>query len=124
MTNTSREVGGVLGIALLGAILVSQIRTSFAPAIERLGLTSEQIQTLAGSAQHGELANVGLPPEAAAAVQTAFNDAFMQGFRPALLFAGLVLLIAAAMSNRFIPGRETIAEHHATADAAEAVPAH
>jgi len=33
-------------------------------------------------------------------------------------------LIAAAMSNRFIPGRETIAEHHATADDAEAVPAH
>ena len=27
MTNTSREVGGVLGIALLGAILGSQIRT-------------------------------------------------------------------------------------------------
>jgi EmrB/QacA subfamily drug resistance transporter len=124
MTNTSREVGGVLGIALLGAILVSQIRTSFAPAIAKLGLTSEQIQTIAASAQHGELSTAGLPPEAAAAVQTAFNDAFMKGFRPALLFAGLVLLIAAAMSNRFIPGRETIAEHHATADDAEAVPAH
>jgi hypothetical protein len=48
----------------------------------------------------------------------------MQGFRPALLFAGAVLLVAAVVSNRFIPGRETIAEHHATADAAEAVPAH
>jgi EmrB/QacA subfamily drug resistance transporter len=124
MTNTSREVGGVLGIALLGAILVSQIRTSFAPAIAKLGLTSEQIQTIAASAQHGELSTTGLPPEAAAAVQTAFNDAFMKGFRPALLFAGLVLLIAAAMSNRFIPGRQTIAEHHATADDAEVIPAH
>jgi len=56
-------------------------------------------------------------------VQTAFNDAFMQGFRPALLFAGGVLLAAAVVSNRFIPGRETIAEHHATADASEALPA-
>jgi predicted MFS family arabinose efflux permease len=124
MTNTSREVGGVLGIALLGAILVSQIRTSFAPAIEKLGLTSEQIQTIAGSAQHGELTTGGLSPSAAAAVKTAFDSAFMQGFRPALLFAGGVLLVAAVVSNRFIPGRETIAEHHATADAAETIPAH
>ena len=124
MTNTSREVGGVLGIALLGAILVSQIRTSFAPAIAKLGLTNEQIQTIAGSAQHGELTTNGLSPTAAAAVKTAFDSAFMQGFRPALLFAGGVLLVAAVVSNRFIPGRETIAEHHATADAAEAIPAH
>ena len=124
MTNTSREVGGVLGIALLGAILVSQIRTSFAPAITKLGLTNEQIQTIAGSAQHGELTTNGLSPSAAAAVKSAFDSAFMQGFRPALLFAGAVLLVAAVVSNRFIPGRETIAEHHATADAAEAIPAH
>ncbi len=124
MTNTSREVGGVLGIALLGAILVSQIRTSFAPAIAKLGLTNEQIQTIAGSAQHGELTTNGLSPTAAAAVKSAFDSAFMQGFRPALLFAGGVLLVAAVVSNRFIPGRETIAEHHATADAAEAIPAH
>ena len=108
----------------MGAILVSQIRTSFAPAIAKLGLTNEQIQTIAGSAQHGELTTNGLSPTAAAAVKSAFDSAFMQGFRPALLFAGGVLLVAAVVSNRFIPGRETIAEHHATADAAEAVPAH
>jgi hypothetical protein len=50
----------------------------------------------------------------------------MQGFRPALLFAGSVLLIAALVSNRLIPGRETIDEHHAAADAPEAepIPAH
>jgi EmrB/QacA subfamily drug resistance transporter len=124
MTNTSREVGGVLGIALLGAILSSQIRNGFAPAIAKLGLTSEQLQVIAGSAQHGELSTAGLPAQTAAAVQTAFNDAFMNGFRPALLFAGGVLLVAAVVSNRFIPGRETIAEHHASAAAAEAIPAH
>jgi EmrB/QacA subfamily drug resistance transporter len=124
MTNTSREVGGVLGIAILGAILSSQIRTAFAPAIAKLGLTATQIQTVAASAQHGELSTVGIPPEQAAAVKSAFDSAFMQGFRPALLFAGAVLLAAAFVSNRLIPGRETVAQHHAAADAAEPVPAH
>jgi len=67
-----------------------------------------------------------LTPQQIDSVAVAFRDAFMQGFRPALLFAGSVLLIAAVVSNRLIPGRETIDEHHATADAAEAepVPAH
>jgi len=124
MTNTSREVGGVLGIAILGAILSSQIRTAFAPAIAKLGLTAEQIQIVAGSAQHGELSTAGIPADQAAAVKSAFDSAFMQGFRPALLFAGAVLLIAAFVSNRLIPGRDTIAEHHASADTMEAVPAH
>jgi EmrB/QacA subfamily drug resistance transporter len=124
MTNTSREVGGVLGIALLGAILVSQVRNAFAPAIASLGLSSAQMQSVAGAAQHGELSVAGLTPEQAAGVQRAFSDAFMQGFRPALLFAGAVLLVAAFVANRFIPGRDTIAHHYASADAAEAVPAH
>jgi EmrB/QacA subfamily drug resistance transporter len=123
MTNTSREVGGVLGIAVLGAILSSQIRTAFAPAVERIGLAPAQLQTVSLSAQHGSLSVAGLDPAQASAVKAAFDDAFMQGFRPALLFAGGVLLIAALVSNRFIPGRDTIAEHHAAADAAEPMPA-
>ena len=122
MTNTSREVGGVLGIAVLGAILSSQIRNAFTPAIAPLGLTSAQIQSIAASAQHGELSVDGLSQPTAAAVQTAFNDAFMQGFRPALLLAGGVLLVAALVSNRFIPGRNTVADHHAAADAIDAAP--
>jgi len=124
MTNTSREVGGVLGIAILGAILSSQIRSAFTPAIAKLGLTAEQVQLVAGSAQHGELSTAGIPADQAAAVKSAFDSAFMQGFRPALLFAGSVLLLAAFIANRLIPGRDTIAEHHASADTREAVAAH
>ena len=69
------------------------------------------------------LAALGLTPAQIQSVSAAFRDAFMQGFRPALLFAGTILLIAAVVSNRLIPGRETIEEHHATADAPEAVAA-
>jgi predicted MFS family arabinose efflux permease len=125
MTNTSREVGGVLGIAVLGAILTSQIRTSFAPAIANLGLSADQLRTIGDNAKHGsfDISSLGLPADQFNAVTTAFSSAFMQGFRPALLFAGGVLLVAALVSNRFIPGRDTVDEHHASADAVEPVPA-
>jgi predicted MFS family arabinose efflux permease len=124
MTNTSREVGGVLGIALLGAILSAQIRSAFTPAVSSLGLSGEQLQSVSEAAKQGGLNLVGLSPEQAISVKLAFDDAFMQGFRPALLFAGAVLFVAAFVANRFIPGRDTIAEHHASADMAESVPAH
>jgi len=131
MTNTSREVGGVLGIAVLGAILTTQLKSSFTPAVQTLGLAPAQLQAIGESAKHGvltgdSLAALGLTPAQIQGVAAAFRDAFMQGFRPALLFAGTVLLVAAIVSNRLIPGRDTIDEHHAAADAAEAeaVPAH
>ena len=55
----------------------------------------------------------GLTADQSAAVGKAFGDAFMSGFRVALLVAGAVLLVAALVANRFIPGREMLAEHHA-----------
>jgi len=116
---------------VLGAILTTQLKSAFTPAVQGLGLAPAQLQAIGDSAKHGvltsdSLAALGLTPQQIDSVAVAFRDAFMQGFRPALLFAGSVLLIAAIVSNRLIPGRETIAEHHASADAAEAepVPAH
>jgi predicted MFS family arabinose efflux permease len=119
VTNTSREVGGVLGIALLGAVLTTQLRNAFGPAIARLGLSAEQLQAIGEAARHGGLTTAGLAADQAAAVQAAFNDAFMQGFHPTLVLGGCILLAAALVANRFIPGRARIAEHHAAAEAVE-----
>ena len=53
MTNTSREIGGVLGIALLGTILTTMLRRSFVPALDRLGLTGSVREPLVEAASHG-----------------------------------------------------------------------
>jgi hypothetical protein len=47
----------------------------------------------------------GLQPGQRAAVVEAFRESFMSGFRLSLLVAGLVLLAAAVVANRFVPGR-------------------
>jgi hypothetical protein len=46
-------------------------------------------------------------------VRDAYATAFMSGFHTALVVGGTVLLVAAIVANRFIPGREGLAEHHA-----------
>ena len=127
MTNTSREVGGVLGIALLGTVLFDRLGSVLLPKLTELGLTAGQASAVSTAASHGfvstdELAGLGLTPEQIGGFGAAFRDSYMSGFHLALLIAGLVLLTAAVVANRFIPGRAHADEIHATA-AREPVPA-
>jgi EmrB/QacA subfamily drug resistance transporter len=108
MTNTSREVGGVFGIALLGTILTTRLRSTLDPALSAIGLAPQQQAAIEASAGHGQLdpaALAGLSPEQQGAVVQAFRDSFMSGFRLSLMVGGIVLLVAAVIANRFIPGR-------------------
>jgi DHA2 family multidrug resistance protein-like MFS transporter len=120
MTNTSREVGGVLGIALLGTVLTTQLKDAFVPAVAKLGLTASQASAIGAAAGHGDIEPsllTGLSPEQITGIQAAFVSSFMDGFHTALVIGGTVLLVAAIVANRFIPGRETVAEVHAASDA-------
>jgi hypothetical protein len=107
MTNTSREVGGVFGIALLGTILTTKLKSTLTPALASIGLSPAQASAVGEAAGHGSISQglTGLPAETAVAVKSAYASAFMSGFHIALVAAGSVLLVAAFVANRFIPGR-------------------
>jgi EmrB/QacA subfamily drug resistance transporter len=125
MTNTSREVGGVLGIALLGTVLFDRLREVIGPRLAELGLGPAQTAAIAERASHGfispeQLGELGLSPGQVQDFVGAFRDAYMSGFHRALAIAALVLLTAAVVANRFVPGRS----HEATESAVpEPVPA-
>ena len=110
MTNTSREVGGVFGIAMLGTILFGRLTGVLETSLGGLGLTAQQQAGITASAGHGQLdvAAFGLTAAQRAQVGEAFGQAFMSGFQLALLFAAAVLLVAAVIANRAIPGRQTV----------------
>ena len=127
MTNTSREVGGVLGIALLGTILFDRLGNVLGPRLTQLGLTSQQGSALAEASSHGfvsakGLAEIGLSPDQSAGFVQAFRDGYMSGFHLAVVIAGGILLAAAVVANRFIPGRAHAEEIHAAARERVAVP--
>ena len=107
MTNTSREVGGVFGIALLGTILTTRLASVFEPALSGLGLHPAREAAIATAAGTGRLDPAvldGLTPAQAGAVAQAFREAFLSGFRLSLVVGGAALLLAAVVANRFIPG--------------------
>jgi EmrB/QacA subfamily drug resistance transporter len=106
MTNTSREVGGVLGIAVLGAILTAKLRSAFLPALAGLGLSPQQqaiIGTAAGQGDIGPSTLRGIAPQIQGRIAAAFATSFMDGFRLALLFGSAVLLLAAVVAYVWIP---------------------
>ena len=115
MTNTSREVGGVFGIALLGTLLTTKMKASLGAAA---GLGIEQRRALAAAAGHTPLPYLVKQLGAQGGIAI---SAWMDGFRLALTVGGMVLLVAAFVAYRFIPG--TPASAHAPGDA-EVVPAH
>src|SRR4029450_11752956 len=51
--NTSREVGGVLGIALLGTVLFDRLGSVLVPKLAELGLTAGQGPRIQGGAPPG-----------------------------------------------------------------------
>jgi hypothetical protein len=109
MTNTSREVGGVLGIALLGTILTSRLSSALGPALAGLGLPAERAAAIGEAASHGRIDPAllaGLTPGQQGGVAAAFSGAFMDGFHTALAVGGAVLLAAALVAFRFVPGRD------------------
>jgi EmrB/QacA subfamily drug resistance transporter len=119
MTNTSREVGGVFGIALLGTVLTTRLRHVIEPALVPIGLSSEQREVVVAAAGHGNIDAdllATLSPAQETAVVDAFRQSFMSGFRLSLIIGGLVLLFAAVVANRFIPGRAAAREVLAARD--------
>jgi EmrB/QacA subfamily drug resistance transporter len=121
MTNTSREVGGVFGIALLGTVLTTRLRATLEPSLATIGLDPSQQAAVAEAAGRGRIDPAllqTLSPGQRAAVADAFRQSFMSGFRVSLLIGGLVLLLAAVIANRFIPGRAAAREMHAAREEA------
>jgi hypothetical protein len=105
-TNTSREVGGTFGIALLGTLLTTQLRSRLLASLVFLHLDQTRLAAILGAAQHGTLGPKvlqGLDPATANAVRTAFAQSFMSGFRVALAVAAGFVYLAAILAYRFVP---------------------
>ena len=128
-TNTSREVGGVLGIALLGTILFSQLSSAISPLLAETSLNASQQQAVVEIARHGvpgteQLAPLGLSPLQGLEVIGAFREAYMSGFHIAVAVAASILLAAAFVAYRYIPGRKTLQAAAETPVGAEPLTAH
>ncbi len=108
-TNTSREMGAVFGVAILGAIVNAKLTGDLAARLKSIGippsfqaLVEHAIQTggassggAASSAEHSKNAAVAT---IAKKVINAAYDAFGQGLHEALLVSGVLILAGAVVA--------------------------
>jgi|1186.fasta_scaffold06496_1 EmrB/QacA subfamily drug resistance transporter len=104
VNDVSRELGGALGIAVLGSLLNTQYRSDLTSSTSSLPapLAGKAESSLAAAQQIGERMGVGSHHFILQA-----QTAFMNGFGKALLAAAATLLVGAAFVALRAPGRAT-----------------
>lgn len=101
LNNTVRQVGGALGVAVLGAILAARYRTEVDATLDALpaGARHQAAESLGSTVATAEQAGVG------AAVRGPAFDAFLSGVHLVAAVATAVAIVGVIVVARFLPGR-------------------
>lgn len=101
MNDTSRELGGALGVAVLGSLLTTRFASSIGPLADSLPASARAI---AGTGLAGALEVAhGLPGGAGDALAVAARDAFLDGFAATTTVAALLAVVAAVGIRMLVP---------------------
>ena len=105
-TNATREVGGVFGIALLGAIVTHWFAVDLSNKVAALPLPAGVKQSLVTLASHGSGTTAKSLPTGArldpVAVHHMIDTSFVYGIHVALLVSAAALIVGALLSFTFI----------------------
>ena len=105
MNDTTRELGGALGVAVLGSLVAGRYGNKLAPALDLLtdgGLRDKAEESLAGALQSaGALAQTGNAD--GLRVSTIARDAYVSGMHLAGIVAGCVAFLAAVVVYKYLP---------------------
>jgi DHA2 family multidrug resistance protein-like MFS transporter len=104
INNVSRQVGGALGIAVLGSVLAASYRNGINPALTKLQVTGPVRVQMEKSieATQAVVAKVGGSLQQ---VLPASNKAFIHAMHVTSLFSAVVALAGTFVAFKFLPGR-------------------
>ena len=108
MNDTTRQMGGALGVAVIGSILAAVYRPAVDSQMAAAGVPSEVIATAQESVAGAVLraANTpGLTPEMAAQIRDIGIQEYVNGIHVAMKIGAVVLLLAAFIVFKWLPAR-------------------
>lgn len=110
VNDTTRQVGGALGVAILGSIMSTAYRARIdsVPALARLpGPALEAVRNGVGQAAAvaDAIANQLHRPDLAAQLTRLANDAFIHGMTQTVVVGAVVALLGALVALVFLPAR-------------------
>ena len=105
MNDTTRQMGGALGVAILGSVLASSYRPGVESSLQALGAPEQVIDVAKDSIGGATQVAAELPATLGDAVATASSQAFVTALHSTVLVASAVLFVAAAIVFKFLPAR-------------------
>jgi EmrB/QacA subfamily drug resistance transporter len=103
MNDTTRELGGALGVALFGSIVAGQYASGIASKLSALPADLRDIAGISLSNAVRLAQGVGLDASTARAIRDAAQQSFLSGFHLAALLGAAVLATAAVFVFRLLP---------------------
>jgi EmrB/QacA subfamily drug resistance transporter len=114
MNDTTRELGGSLGVAVFGSLVASRYADQLAPAIANL---PGQVHDAATGSLAGALkASQAIGPTGRSVAEAA-KESWVSGFRFSLVVGAVVVAVAGAIAFKFLPDRGADQERDEQADA-------
>ena len=114
VNDTTREVGGTLGVAVLGSIMASLYGGKIADVLRGSGL-SAALQRTAGDSLAAALQIAGrVGGTAGAGIARTAQDAFVHAFQVGSIVTGAVALLGAGIALTFLPARVVEAASRST----------
>jgi EmrB/QacA subfamily drug resistance transporter len=112
MNDTTRELGGALGVALFGSIVAGQYASGIG---SRLSTLPADLREIAGTSLSTAVAlaktpgrfNAGVDSATSRLIETAAKHSFLDGFHMAALLGAAVLFVAATFVFRLLPSLST-----------------
>jgi EmrB/QacA subfamily drug resistance transporter len=113
VNDTTRQVGGAMGVAVVGSLFAAGYRSAIEAHATGLGLAGATIERARQSAGAALEAAHSLGGAVGRALTAVVDDAFVHGMRVGLGASALVALGGALLALRFLPARGR--EHHLNA---------
>ena len=108
VNDVSREVGGTLGVAIVGSVFASLYGPRLGELVKDFGMPPDAVALAKESAGAGfAVAQMAPTPEAVQALTQAVSDSFMHGFHASCFVAAGMALVGSLFALRFLPARAT-----------------
>lgn len=112
VNDTARELGGTMGVAIVGSLFASVYASKLDDLLGGSALPAPALaaakQSVGAGAEVAKQAALQAGPEAGALVQRAVNTAFLDGFHLGSWVSAAITLVGAAMAWRWLPSRAAV----------------
>ena len=108
MNDTTRQIGGALGVAVIGSLLAAIYRPGVQSNMSAAGIAQPLIDTAKESvagAVFGAANTPGISPETAAQIHQIAVHEYVDGIHVAMKIAAAVVLLAAFIAFKWLPAR-------------------